>query len=153
MFSFLSNHIPFIFLDKHENIPRSLPGEKLRFCVTATRLYHVCTSLPTPCTPTASQSHLSNVSRRLLELFGQVAGLTHITPRLLVNLTQADSNVLGGSNLPGLLVWLPPQPSCPLLFMSLFSYSHPDETNVLMGLNVNISPTKATPLGGIERLR
>lgn len=51
MFSFLSKHIPFIFLDKHENIRRSLPGEKLRFCVTATRVYHVHVSLPTPPLP------------------------------------------------------------------------------------------------------
>lgn len=62
MFSFLSNHIPFIFLDKHENILRSLPGEKLRFCVTATRLYHICTSLPAPhshCEPVPSQKCFS----------------------------------------------------------------------------------------------
>lgn len=51
MFSFLSKHIPFIFLDKHENILRSLPGEKLRFCVTATRVYHAHASLPTPPLP------------------------------------------------------------------------------------------------------
>lgn len=105
MFSFLSNHIPFIFLDKRENILRSLPGEKLRFWETATRLYHFPSNSPTP---TVSWSHLRNVSCKLLEVFGQVLGLTHITPRLLVNLTQAKNNVLGGSNLPGLLVWLTP---------------------------------------------
>lgn len=56
MFSFLSKHIPFIFLDKHENILGSLPGEKLRLCVTATRMYPAPFQLPhSHCQPVPPQ--------------------------------------------------------------------------------------------------
>lgn len=98
-------------------------------------------------TPTASQSHLRNASCRLLELFGQVLGLTHITPRSQVNPSQAEQCAQPA--------WTSgvahAQPPCPFLFMSLFSDSYPDETNVLMSLELSISPTKPTPLGGLER--
>lgn len=96
MFSFLSKHIPFIFLDKHENILRSLPGEKLRFCVTATRVYHVHSSLPTPPLPLrvspTSEMFLVGFWNCLDKSWGWLT--SHLAPKL----TQAkQSNVLGGT--------------------------------------------------------
>lgn len=96
MFSFLSKHIPFIFVDKHENILRSLPGEKLRFCVTATRVYPASAPLPTPPLPLpaspTSEMFLVGFWKCLDKSWGWLT--SHLAPKL----TQAkQSSVRGGT--------------------------------------------------------
>lgn len=107
MFSFLSKHIPFIFVDKHKNILRSLPGEKLRFCVTATRVYHAHTSLPTPPFPLPASPTSEMFLVGFWKCLDKFLGLTHITPHSQVNPSQAEQ-CAGRHNLPGLLGWLTP---------------------------------------------